>query len=93
MDQTASFIQSKDFTVVFDKAMDTCLDIFQTDLEANLFGGPDVEGGEKKVKLASILPPVAKWSHLAVNGMPNELIEVGPRVLFTSDLSLTPSRF
>lgn len=36
----------------------------------------DGEGAGAKVRLAALLPAVARWSHLAVNGMPNELVEV-----------------
>lgn len=36
----------------------------------------EVEGAGAKVRLAALLPAVARWSHLAVNGMPNELVEV-----------------
>lgn len=35
-----------------------------------------VEEGEEKVKLAALLPGVARWTHLALNGVPNEIIEV-----------------
>ena len=80
MDQSAKFIRSKDFDIVFDKAMDCCTDLFTEELDQEVFGGPDVEGGEKRIKLAAVLPPVAKWSHLAVNAMPNELIEVRAKV-------------
>ncbi|KAF8597589.1 hypothetical protein BDV93DRAFT_369641 [Ceratobasidium sp. AG-I] len=34
-----------------------------------------VEEGEEKVKLAALLPGVARWTHLALNGVPNEIIE------------------
>jgi hypothetical protein len=30
----------------------------------------------EKVKLAALLPGVARWTHLALNGVPNEIIEV-----------------
>lgn len=34
------------------------------------------EGGEVKLRLAALLPGLARWSHLAINGLPNELVDV-----------------
>ncbi|KAG8735443.1 peroxin [Ceratobasidium sp. 414] len=41
-------------------------------------GGVGASSGEEgdKVKLAALLPGVARWTHLALNGVPNEIIEV-----------------
>jgi hypothetical protein len=33
------------------------------------------DGEGEKVKLAALLPGVARWTHLALNGVPNEIIE------------------
>lgn len=49
---------------------------------AGVVGGEDSTGREKDVlemevpRLASLLPGLARWSHLAVNTVPNELVDV-----------------
>lgn len=50
-------------------------------------GGSEGEGsrfedmGERSVRLASLLPAVARLTGLVLNGMPNEFVEVGVSLL------------
>ncbi|KAJ7933757.1 Peroxin-3-domain-containing protein [Mycena leptocephala] len=37
---------------------------------------PATPGEEVRIRLAGLLPGLARWSHLALNGLPNELIDV-----------------
>jgi peroxin-3 len=87
--------RSHDFDVVFaacvDRATKALLDslregIFHEERVVEVFEGGIGEGGGegKKVKLASVLPCIARWSHLAVNGNPNEVVEVRLFSLFPS---------
>lgn len=52
--------------------------------------------GELRVRLAGLLPKLARGSHLVMNGMPNEYVEVSLVVallvsaLAFSELSLVP---
>jgi peroxin-3 len=59
-------------------------------LEKNVFGrdtgaaSPGVARGEgdgagaelERIRLAGLLPGLARWSQLALNGLPNELVDV-----------------
>lgn len=55
-------------------------------LQKNVFVDPDMSvdglgvgfGGEDSVRLrlAGLLPGLARWSHLALNSLPNELVDV-----------------
>jgi hypothetical protein len=44
--------------------------------------------GEVRLKLAALLPGMARWSHLALNGLPNELVDVRASDSFLSACSL-----
>lgn len=46
--------------------------------------GVGINEGDEKVKLAALLPGVARWTHLALNGVPNEIIEVSILVFCVS---------
>ncbi|KAG8999362.1 peroxin [Tulasnella sp. JGI-2019a] len=89
MDETKAIIQSKDFEVVLDSALEWGVNLFIEGMEIGVFrtNGEDEatvapsatghieEVEEVTLRLAAILPGVARWSHLAVDGIPNELIE------------------
>ncbi|KAF8688663.1 Peroxin-3, partial [Rhizoctonia solani] len=76
---TRDHISSADFAIALRK----CIDLGTIAMKDGLirsgeFGeiantNPDSEGA--KVKLAALLPGVARWTHLALNGVPNEIIE------------------
>lgn len=81
MDDTRQLLNGQEFGVVFDKAMDWGVDWFLERVQREMFesGHEEQREGEekevKKVKLAAMLPGVARLSHTLVNSMPNELIE------------------
>lgn len=60
--------------------MDKATEILFEGLEKNVFrtgsGGGGVEGGEERIRLAGLLPGLARWSQLALEGLPNELVDV-----------------
>ncbi|KAH6901906.1 Peroxin-3 [Coprinopsis sp. MPI-PUGE-AT-0042] len=41
----------------------------------NMFGEGEKEKEEVRIRLAGLLPGLARWSQLALNGMPNELVD------------------
>jgi len=48
----------------------------------------DAEAPEElKIRLVGLLPGLARWNQLALNSTPNELVDVGPPLLFYSNLS------
>ncbi|KAG8687553.1 peroxin [Ceratobasidium sp. 423] len=79
LNASRAHISSADFAIALRK----CLDLGTIAMKDGLirsgeFGeatntDPDNEG--PKVKLAALLPGVARWTHLALNGVPNEIIE------------------
>lgn len=73
-------MSSADFGVVLRVCLDRGADVLIRGLREEVYWGEQddsVDQPEKgTVRLAAVLPAVARWSHLAVNGIPNELIEV-----------------
>lgn len=52
-------------------------DVYEGGEGGGEYGGMGGSGLERaSVRLAAVLPSVARWAHVAVHGMPNELIEV-----------------
>jgi peroxin-3 len=84
VEETRVFISSADFGRVLEVCLDHATDVLFDGLRRTLFPEGITVGGEK-VRLAGLLPGVARWSHLAVHGTPNELVEV--RCFFPSCLS------
>jgi hypothetical protein len=61
--------------------MDHATEILFAGLRKNVFVNQDDNlgsAGEARLRLASLLPGLAKWGHLAMNGLPNELVDVRP---------------
>lgn len=82
-------LASGSFELVLESCLDRATEVLFKGLEKNVFGGPS--GGwedpnsalgltqEPRVRLAGMLPGLARWCHLALEGLPNELIDVRPR--------------
>ncbi|KDQ09203.1 hypothetical protein BOTBODRAFT_58844 [Botryobasidium botryosum FD-172 SS1] len=86
LDETKSLLNSPEFYHVLKLCLDKATNILIDGLHRDLFDGDTsrgmkmgesgvVEIVEEKIRLASLLPGVARWSHLALNAMPNELID------------------
>ncbi|KIJ28565.1 hypothetical protein M422DRAFT_235620 [Sphaerobolus stellatus SS14] len=76
--ETRDFISSADFGQVLETCLDHSTDIMFEGLRRSLFPGSasDVTGPPlEKIRFAGLLPGIARWSHAAVNGTPNELVE------------------
>ena len=83
LDETRDLLASPDFALVLERALDRATALLFDGLSQNVFVG---EEGESEVRLrtAGVLPGLARWSSLALNGMPNELVDV--RTFFFSPL-------
>jgi peroxin-3 len=65
-------------------ALDKGFDIIMNGLEKEIFGDSSLqeadgtlqEEGERRERLAGMLPGLARWCHPALYGIPNELVEV-----------------
>ena len=77
--ETRSALSSPDFARVLEVCLDHATEILFESLEKNIFrpsGEGEGKGEEVRMRLAALLPGLAKWSQLALNGLPNELIDV-----------------
>lgn len=91
--ETRLALSSQDFAQVLEVCLDHATEIMFDSLEKNLFRpSSGHEGGEKseevRIRLAALLPGLAKWSQLALNGFPNELIDVSFLFLIFRDYLL-----
>lgn len=81
LEETRSLISSPDFERVLELGLDRAMEILFDGLQKNVFvdsNGPSDEPGQEilRLRLAGLLPGLARWSHLALNGLPNELVDV-----------------
>lgn len=82
VEDTQEQLASPDFEQVLEKCLDRATQVLFDGLEKNIFDETVEldEGGiivsEPRIRLASLLPGLARWSHLALNGLPNELVDV-----------------
>ena len=58
--------------------MDTATEVLFAGLEKNVFVPKEPAQGDDvlRIRLAGLLPGLARWSQLALNGLPNELVDV-----------------
>lgn len=76
--ETRAFISSADFGRVLETSLDHATDMLLEGLRRSLFTdnhSVDTSSCEK-IRLAGLLPGVARWCHSAIHGTPNELVEV-----------------
>jgi peroxin-3 len=82
--ETANIIASANFSRVLEVALDhVSEEILLSGILANVFGRvlsdheeADRQAAEPKMRLAAMLPGLARWSRLALTGLPNELVDV-----------------
>ena len=84
--ETRSIIASADFGRVLEVSLDRATDILFASLQKNVFvesgTRTDELGVEVRLRLAGLLPGLARWCHLALNGLPNELVDVRQVIFF-----------
>lgn len=80
LEETRSRLGSPDFAVVLGAALEAAADVLSAGLLHNVFPqgaeGEEVPEEEARVRLAGMLPGMARWSKLALTGLPNELVDV-----------------
>jgi len=69
-------IKSPDFAHVLEACLDRATSVLFEGLEKNVFVSSEcVPGEEVRIRLAGMLPGLARWSRLALHGLPNELVD------------------
>lgn len=88
LNETRTLLCSASFQLVLEACLDRATEVLFIGLEKNVFRETNVGGWEEasstatslgqemKVRLAGMLPGLARWSQLALEGLPNELIDV-----------------
>jgi len=78
LSETREILSSPDFARVLEVCLDYATEILLESLAKNVFEpNRDPTGTtEPRVKLAGLLPALSKWSQLALDGLPNELVDV-----------------
>ncbi|KAI0030153.1 Peroxin-3 [Vararia minispora EC-137] len=74
LEETRDVLASADFHLVLERCLDKATETLFDGLRRNVFV-PDAEGEETPVRLAGMLPGLARWSSLALNSVPNELVD------------------
>jgi len=75
LEETRDLLTSSDFAVVLERALDRATNLLFDGLSQNVFAGKEGEEGEVRLRAANVLPALARWSNLALNGLPNELVD------------------
>ncbi|KAI0049914.1 hypothetical protein FA95DRAFT_1488242 [Auriscalpium vulgare] len=76
LEETRDLLASADFAVVLERSLDRATEVLFDGLSKNVFVGEEQEGDAVRLRLASVLPGLARWTNLALNGLPNELVDV-----------------
>lgn len=80
LEETRSLLQSPDFSIVLESCLDRATDMLFKSIKETIIvqGGSGANENDTPVRLmlASLLPGIARWSHLAFHGLPNELVDV-----------------
>lgn len=74
LEETRDLLASSDFALVLERALDRATALLFDGLSQNVFVGEESED-EVRLRVAAVLPGLARWSSLALNGMPNELVD------------------
>ncbi|KAH9171791.1 Peroxin-3 [Lactarius sanguifluus] len=74
LEETRDLLASSDFALVLERALDRATALLFDGLSQNVFVGEEGED-EVRMRVAAVLPGLARWSSLALNGMPNELVD------------------
>ncbi|KAJ6507124.1 Peroxin-3 [Mycena vitilis] len=77
LSETREVLSSPDFAYTFEACLDRATEVLLSSVESAVFAnGEGAEPGEEvRIRLAGLLPGLARWSSLALNGLPNELID------------------
>lgn len=84
LDETRDILLSSDFYCVLEMCLDRATDILFSDLEDTVFEPSESPAEAVRIRLAELLPKLASWSESALNGLPNELVDVSLSFLFSA---------
>jgi peroxin-3 len=76
LEETRDLLTSSNFALVLERALDRATSLLFDGLSQNVFVGQEGEEGEVRLRTASVLPGLVRWSSLALDGLPNELVDV-----------------
>jgi len=72
--ESRQLISSPSFSQAFDASLETSFDLFFGYLEREIFDSAN-RSSAQHLRLVDILPGMARWSHIATNALPNELVD------------------
>ncbi|THH21389.1 hypothetical protein EW146_g136 [Bondarzewia mesenterica] len=78
LEETRDILSSSNFMLVLERCLDRGTAVLLDGLQKNVFAleGNAAEHDEAvRLRLAGMLPGLARWSALALNGLPNELVD------------------
>ncbi|KAK0450417.1 Peroxin-3 [Desarmillaria tabescens] len=77
LEELHGIVQSVDFGLVLDRALDTAVAILFADMERSVFPSSNVEemADEPRMRLAGLLPALQHWSQDALKGLPCVLVD------------------
>lgn len=83
LSETRAHLGSASFHRVLEVCLDQATEILFSGLQKHVFGSASLPSGlgddqEVRERLAAMLPGLARWCHLALEGLPNELVDVRP---------------
>ncbi|KAG6865689.1 hypothetical protein C0991_000303 [Blastosporella zonata] len=84
LEETREIITSSDFAHVLEACLDRATEVLFTSLEKSVFVSSEsgLPPGEPiRIRLAGLLPGLSRWSHLAMDALPNELVDVSDAVV------------
>lgn len=74
--ESRQLILTPSFEAVFEASLETSFSLFFSFLEKEVFGVNATTGEPgKALRLVDVLPGMARWSRIAISGIPNELID------------------
>lgn len=75
LEETRDLLTSSNFALVLEHALDRATSLLFDGLSQNVFVAQEGEEGEVRLRTASVMPGLVRWSSLALNGLPNELVD------------------
>ena len=79
LDELRQTVTSPAFASVLEASLDRAMDVLLDGLRKNVFRSMDRPRDDREAeipRLASLLPGLARWSQLALNTVPNKLVDV-----------------
>ena len=77
LEETRDILASTNFQLVLERCLDRSADVLFDGIRDNLFSPSQGQAVEDvRLRLAGMLPGLARWSSLALQGMPNVLVDV-----------------